>query len=725
MKLRLISSLILVALCAPLALADEGMWLYNHFPSKRVQKKYGFLPTQAWLDHVRLGSVRFNSGGSGSFVSPRGLAFTNHHIAQDCLVQISTKEHDYFNNGFYAKTEADEVKCPDVELNQLVGIDDVTAQVQGAVKPGMTEAQAGQARRSASAEIENQCAKASGLRCDVVTLYAGGMYSLYKYKKYTDVRLVFAPEMAIAFFGGDPDNFEYPRYDLDIAFFRVYENDKPADLGNDYLKFSHGGVKDGELIFVSGHPGSTGRMDTLAQLAFLRDIDNPFRLDYMKRRVAVLKNWGNESPENARRAQDDLFGYENSIKARTGFLGGLQDPKLMAKKQQEETALQQYVNSDPKRKEEFGDPWAAVAKAHRTYGEIYLPLMFFERRIGFPGDLNEFARMLVRGAAQRPLPNAQRLPDFRETALPSREQRLFSTAPVYKDLDIVSFTDALALMQEKLGPDNAVVKKVLNGKTPAEAAKYLIENTKLDDVNVRKQLWDGGAKAIDASDDPMIVMMRAVEPDAMAFRKRYDDEVESVQRSAGATLAKIHFAEGGTDAYPDATFTLRLSYGAVKGYTDNGEGTVPAGTRLPYFTTLGGTFEHAAKHGDKDPYKLPQSWIDAKPRLKLSTPFNVVETADIIGGNSGSPVVNTRGEVVGIIFDGNIQSLPWDFAYDDTIGRSVHVDTRGIMEVLRTVYHADALVNELMGTTAAGEGKKAGHVTKKKDGKAAEEKEKK
>jgi hypothetical protein len=690
----------LLSFSAGLAPADEGLWLYNHFPAKRVQAKYGFLPTQPWLDHARLGSVRFNNGGSGSFVSADGLTFTNHHVAQTCLHGLSTEEKDLYKTGFYAKTQADEAKCPDLELNQLVGIEDVTAKVQGAVTPGMNPADAARARRAVTAQIEADCVKSSGLRCDVVTLYAGGMYNLYKYKKYTDVRLVFAPEFGAAFFGGDPDNFEYPRWDLDITFFRVYENDKPVHL-DQYLKFSHTGVKDGDLIFVSGHPGSTSRMDTIAQIETLRDLVYPFRLDALKRRNSVLKSWAAQSPENYRRAQEDIFGIENSIKAITGYLGGIRDPKVMAKKQAEETRLQAWVNADPKRKSEYGDPWAATAGAERTWREIYLPYTFQDRRSGFPGDLNLFARVLVRVAAEKQKPNAERLPEYRDSALPSLEQALFSTAPVYKDLETVTFADALALMQEKLGADNETVKKVLNGRTPAEAAKELVAGTKLDDLNVRKQLYEGGQKAIDASDDPLIVMMRAIEPQTRALRKRYDDEVQSVERTQGATLAKIHFAQGGTDSYPDATFTLRLSYGQIKGFTEDGQGTVPAGTKVPYFTTLGGAFEHSARYGNKDPYELPKSWFEAKPHLKLDTPFNVVETADIIGGNSGSPVLNTKGEVVGIIFDGNIQSLPWDFVYDDSIGRSVHVDSRGIIEALRHIYHADGLANELMGPMPA------------------------
>ena len=682
---------------AAIAAADEGMWLFNVPPTAQLKSKYGFDLTKAWLQHTQLSSVRFNNGGSGSFVSPDGLTFTNHHVGSECIQQLSTGGKDYLKTGFYAKTQAEEAKCPDLELNVLEDIEDVTAKVNAGVKPGMSVADQGQAQRAAMSNIEQQCATETKLRCDVITLYSGAMYHLYKYKKYTDVRLVFAPEFEAAFFGGDPDNFEYPRYDLDICFFRVYENDKPAHLDN-YLKWSKAGVKDGDLIFVSGNPGGTDRLNTLAQLEFLRDTGYPLVLYRLARRDELLKKFSAESVENARIAHDDLFYTENSLKAIRGYNTGFEQG-LMAKKSAEEGKMRQAIASDAAKKAEFGDPWSEIAKAMETEKRIYLPLTYFERRGGFSGDLASFARILVRASEERPKPNGDRLREYRDSALPSLEQNLFSTAPIYKSLERVELADSLAEMKEKM-PDSAVVSRVLDGKMPAELARYLIDNTKLEDVSVRKQLYEGGKAAIDASSDPLIVVMKEIEPEARAVRKQYDDEIDAVVRQDGAAIAKIRFATEGTASYPDATFTLRLSYGVMRGYTENGEGPTPKGTKLPYVTTIRGAFQHAADHGNKDPYTLPDSWVNAKAKIKLDTPLNAVETADIIGGNSGSPVLNRAGELVGIIFDGNIQSLPWNFVYDDSIGRSIHVDSRGILEALRDIYGAYSLADELTGKSS-------------------------
>jgi hypothetical protein len=677
-------------LSSTVALADEGMWLYNAPPKDAIKAKYGFELTQQWLDHVRLSSVRFNNGGSGSFVSPDGLTFTNHHVGAECVQQLSTGGHDYIKTGFYAKNQAEEAKCPNLELNQLIGIEDVTEKINAGVKPGMSAADAGQAQRAAMSDVEKNCSTSTGLRCDVVIFYSGQVYNLYKYKKYTDVRLVFAPEFDIAFFGGDPDNFTYPRYDLDITFFRVYENGKPAHLDN-YLKWSSTGVNDGDLIFVSGHPGNTGRLLTMAQLEFLRDVQYPAALKYYARRIAVLQNFSKESEENARIAQEDIFGLQNSQKAITGYEAGLTDKSIMDEKAADQAKLRASFKADSKTAG-APDPWNEIVQAIKVNQSIYGNLTYLERLRGFP-RLPQLARTLVRAAEERPKPNPDRFREFRDSALPSLEQQLFSTEPIYKNLEIVLLTDALAEMQQSLGNDNSDVQKVLQGKTPPEVAKQLIMNTKLDDVAVRKQLYEGGQQAIDASADPLIAVMRAIEPDARTARKEYEDKVESVVRRDGATIAKARFAQSGFTQPPDATFTLRLSYGQVKGYEENGKA-------IPFDTNVGGAFEHAAEHSNQPPYNLPESWMKSKSQLNLKTPLNFVSTADIIGGNSGSPTVNKSGEVVGIIFDGNIESLAWNFAYSDKQARAVSVDSRGIQEALRKIYDAGALADELMGSRA-------------------------
>ena len=695
MKSRLFILALILVFFVPFVFADEGMWLYNAFPKDKVEKAYGFKVTQEWLDHVRLSSVRFNNGGSGSFVSADGLTFTNHHVGANCIQKLSTSGTDYMKSGFYAKTRAEEAKCPDLELNVLVGIEDVSTKIKSAAPSTMSAADAGQAQRSAMSAVEKECAAASGLRCDVVTLYSGEVYNLYKYKKYTDVRLVFAPEFAMAFFGGDPDNFTYPRYDLDITFFRVYENDKPVHLDN-YLRWSTTGVKDNDLIFVSGHPGGTDRLITMDQVYFLRDVDFPARLAAYKLRIADLQGFSAQSPENARVAQEDIFGLQNSQKAITGYLEGARNQTAMSEKNRaEQEQLAQYAAQHPG----ANNPWEEIAAAVEVNRSIYKPLMYVERMSGLNSNLSRIARVLVRAADEKPKPNGERLRELRDSNLPSLEQALFSTAPVYKTLDTAVLTSSFTLLQQALGNDDPAVKVALNGKTPAEAAKELIAGTKLDDVAIRKQLYEGGKAAIDASTDPLIVLMRNVDGEARAARKRFEDEVDAVERRDGASIVHALFEKSGYSLPPDAGFTLRLSYGPVKGYEENGKA-------IPYFTTMGGAFQHAEEHGSKFPYALPESWLNAKSKLNLETPLNFVSTADIIGGNSGSPTVNKAGEVVGIIFDGNIQSLVLHFYYEDKISRAVSVDSRGILEALRKIYNAGGLANELTGSTAGAEAKK-------------------
>jgi hypothetical protein len=688
MFMRKLIVLALLAFAAPLV-ADEGMWLFNRPPRAVLKQRYGFEPSQAWLDHLQKASVRFNSGGSGSFVGPDGLILTNHHVALDCLAKIATAKHDYVATGYHAKTRAEEVKCVDLELNVLMSIEDVTQRVSAAVQSGMSSADAQRARRAVMSTIEQESLQKTGLRSDVVTLFQGGEYHLYRYKKYTDVRLVFAPEVAIAFFGGDPDNFEYPRYDLDICFFRAYENGK-AVRPTDYLKWSSTGAKDGELVFVSGNPGRTNRLNTLHHLEFFRDVTYPFNLNLLRRREVLLDTYAERSLENDRRAHDDLFGVKNARKAYLGRIEGLQDPAIMKKKADAEAALRRKVEADPQLRAQYGDAWPMVEKAFDTYRTFAMEYRFLDG-VAFNSHLFGTARTLLRMADEKTKPNAERLREYRESNLESLEQQLYSEAPIYEDLEIVELGDSLAHWLETIGPNDPLVVKVLDGKSPQQRASELVRGTKLRDVAVRKQLGQGGKAALDASHDPMIEVARMVDPRARELRKMYEEQVDEPLTQAYAKIANAMFKAGGGDTYPDATFTLRLSFGTVTGFEENGK-------HVSWRTTVGDTFEHAAAHANKDPFELPKTWTAKKAALDNdTTAFNFVNTADIIGGNSGSPVVNRAGEFVGIIFDGNLQSLPWDYQFDDRVGRSVAVHSAGIIDALTRIYAAPDVVKALMG----------------------------
>ncbi len=668
---------------ANLAAADEGMWLYTKPPTKYLKEKYGFEPTPTWLEHVQKSSVRFNTGGSGSLVSASGLVMTNHHVGSDNLEKFSTPEKNLLKTGFYAKTAADELKCEDLELNILWKIDDVTERVKGAAAKDMSPADANTARRKMMLTIEKECEDATKLDCQVVTLYKGGRYHLYQYKRYTDVRLVMAPEQDIAFFGGDTDNFEYPRFDLDMCFFRVYEDGKPLKPEH-YLKWSQNGAADGDLVFVSGHPGRTQRQNTVEHLKYLRDFEMPLSLQRLWRREVQLATFMARNEEFERIASGDFFGVQNGRKARTGMLAGIQDPAVMARKIADEKKLRAAVDANPDYKGQWGDAWDQIAKALTSYRTFAL-----RRQVGPNGDLFGIARDLVRLADELPKPSPERLREYADSNLDSLYLDLYSPKPIYDDLEINRIASGLSYMAEMLGYDDPYVQKALGGMSPQARAEMLVRGTKLKDVEVRKKIAAGGTEAIATSTDPMIKLAKDLDPEARALRKRYEDEIESAEREAYAKIAAAQFAINGEDAYPDATFTLRLAFGPVKGYKETGKD-------VPAFTDFAGMYQRATERKGQKGFELPKVWWDRKDKLDLKTPYNFVCTADIIGGNSGSPVVNTKGEVVGLIFDGNIQSLVLDIAYTEDQARAVSVDSRAMIEAMKKIYDAGPLAEEIL-----------------------------
>src|SRR5256886_204522 len=633
------------------------MWPFNNVPRAEIKKKYGFEVTDEWLKKVQLASVRFNSGGSGSFVSPNGLVLTNYHIVEGFVSELSTPQKDYAKEGFVARTAEQEMKIPNLELNVLMSIEDVTARVNGAVTGNMSDAAALAARRAEIAAIEAESTRATGLRSDVITLYQGGQYNLYRYKKYTDARLVFVPEFQAAFFGGDPDNFNFPRFNIDMALVRIYENEQPVHPTS-YFKWSTAGAKEGDLAFVIGNPGSTARLNTVAHLEELRETSIPIILRLLERREAMLKKYMAMGAEQTRRAQNELNSIQNSLKVYRGQLAGLKDKALMDRKMMDEMALRQWIAANPDRQKMYGDAWDAIAKAHQSLPSYIRERRIFDQAAGFNTTTFGFARTLIRLADEGQKPNAERLPEFTDARRASLELALYSPAPVHDDFEKLKLADSLGFMVELLGADHPLVKQIINGKTPEVRATELIEGTKLKDVAYRKELAAGGRRAIESSTDPMIVLASLIDPKARGLRKRFENEVTRVQCTNYAKIPRGRFANEGNSIYPDATFTLRLSYGAVKGYMENGKRVTP-------FTTLGGLYDRAANFKYQFPYNLPPRWMEKKSAINPSTPFNFVSTDDIIGGNSGSPTINKNAELGGLIFVGNIQSLVGDFIYHE------------------------------------------------------------
>jgi hypothetical protein len=685
-----LAALFVVAPLSQTARADEGMWAFNNVPRAEIKRRYGFEVTDAFLMKLQQASVRFPSG-SGSFVSPDGLVLTNYHIVEDSVSELSTAERDYAKEGFVARTRAEELKIPGMELNVLMSIEDVTERVSNAAKPGAAAAEAFAARQAEIAAIEKESTQKTGLKSQVVTLYQGGRYNLYRYKRYTDVRLVFAPEFQAAFFGGDPDNFEFPRFNIDMALVRAYEGDRPARVEN-YFRWSKKGAKENDLVFVTGHPGSTQRLNTVAHLESLRDVSIPLLVRMLERREAVLKKYMAQGPEQTRRAQSELNSIQNALKVYRGQLRGLKDPQLVNYKKASEQRLSSAVRADERRQKEYGDAWESIAKARAAVRDIERDRRFLDLSAAFNTPLFQWARAIVRLAEESEKPNEQRLPGYTDANRASLEHTLFAETTLYDDFERLKLADSLDFMRETYGADHELVRRVLQGKTPEARAAELIDGTKLKSVEARRELVRGGRAAVEASDDPMIRLARSIDREAREANRRFNTEVQAVERASYAKIARALFETEGERLYPDATFTLRLSFGAVKGYTEDGR-------KVPPFTTLGGLYERAEKMG-KFPWVLPPRWVAARPKIDPKTPFNFVSTNDIIGGNSGSPIVNKEAELVGLIFDGNRQSLVGNFYYDESINRAISVDARGMLEVLRKVFAADHLVAELTGGAA-------------------------
>ncbi|MEP7009916.1 MAG: S46 family peptidase [Acidobacteriota bacterium] len=673
----------------PAARADEGMWTFDNVPRAAIEAKYGVPVTDAWLDHLRISSVRLEGGCSGSFVSGDGLVLTNHHCVDSCLQELSSAGKDLVADGFYAKTAADEHRCEAFEASSLIKLENVSAKIAAAIR-GLDSAAAYPVREAEKTRLETECEKASGradIRCEIVDLYSGGENWLYTYRRYQDVRMVFAPELAIANFGGDPDNFNFPRYDLDMAIVRVYDDGKPLHP-DQHLTWSPAGAQTGEPVFVTGHPGSTNRQLTVEQLQTRRTAILPLRLYLASELRGRLIQFGKLGPEPYRVMLDNLLRIENSLKVGRGQLAAIDDADFIRRKAEQETAFRKAVaaSTDPQVKA-AAEAWDEIARAHEIYRAIYPRYLLVEARQGFLGDLFQHARILVRAGNERTLPNTERLRDYTDTQLPSLELSLASKAPIALDLEEMELGFALEKLREWLGPDDLLVKKVLGDQSLDELAHAAVTSTKLTDPNFRKTLWQGGKAAVDASNDPMIRLARLVEPDARAVLDRYKKEVEAVETSATERISRARFLIEGTSVYPDATFTLRMTYGAVEGWDE-------AGKKVGPFATIGALYPRVT---GKDPFALPPSWLAAKPKLDPGRTINFVATTDITGGNSGSPVVDKHGQLVGLCFDGNIHSIGGSFWFDPTKNRSVAVDSGGMLEALRRIYGADRLVAELTG----------------------------
>jgi len=669
---------------APRAQAEEGMWTFDEFPSNQVEQALGVRVDRAWLNHLQAASVRLTTGCSGAVVSREGLVLTNHHCLVSCIQALSSAQSDYIREGYFTEARTDERQCPVVQAEILIGITDVTAPILAASAGKFGEDYLS-ARETAVSEAEKAaCAGDPKLRCQVISFYRGGQFKVYRYRKYPDVRLVFAPEFAAAFFGGDLDNFNFPRFDLDVAFLRLYEDGKPAATAN-FLTWTATPPVAGEAVFVSGNPGLTERQLTVAQLEAQRDVANPINELQRSELRGRLIQFSEQSAENRRIAIDHLFGLENTFKVYYGRQFALLDGQFMEGRRKEESELRARLAADPVLAAEVGDPWREISDVQRVYADQYIFWRQLESGAGGQSDLFRFARTLVRGAIERPKPALLRMPEYADSRLPLLEKALFDNERVEPALEQLYLEFWLAKTREYLGPDAPATIMLMGRESPENLARRLVQGTRLGEPAVRRALWNGGLSAVQASDDPMIQFVLRTDPVSRAARDVWEDEVAGPIERASRRIARVRFAFFGPNLYPDATFSLRLSYGKIAGWNNRGAETGP-------FTTFDGLFKRAT---DAEPYRLPPRWTAVKGKLELGTIFNFVTTNDIIGGNSGSPVVNAKGEIIGTAFDGNIHSIVGGFKYDGALNRTVAVSTSAISEALAKVYGRTALLKEL------------------------------